>query len=54
MQFSALASTDGKAWRLYAVHELKLAKNLYVGPALTSHDPQLAATACFRDYTEFR
>ena len=51
-RFSAFASTDGKARRLYAVQELKLAKQLYVGPALTSHNPKTAATARFRNYTE--
>jgi hypothetical protein len=52
-RFSAFASTDGKAWRLYAAHELNMARQLYVGPALTSHNPQTAAKAQFRDYTEF-
>lgn len=53
-QFSVFASTDGKAWKVYAVQELKLARQVHVGPALTSHNPQVVAKACFRDYTEFK
>jgi len=52
-RFSALASTDGRTWKPYATHELKLTRRVYVGPALTSHDPQVGAKAQFRDYTEF-
>ena len=51
-RFSAFASSDSKAWKLYGVQELKLAGQVYVGPALTSHNPQVTAKACFRDYTE--
>ncbi len=53
-RFSALASTDGKTWKAYAVVTLALASAVYAGPALTSHDPQAAAKAAFRDYTESR
>jgi hypothetical protein len=51
-RFSAFASTDGKTWRLYVVQTLALAGMTYVGPALTSHDPQALAKARFRNYTE--
>jgi hypothetical protein len=51
-RFSAFASKDGKEWKLYAVHMMALARAVFVGPALTSHDPQAAATARFRNYTE--
>jgi hypothetical protein len=51
-QFSAFASTDGKAWRLYGELILALATELQVGPALTSHDSEMAATAAFRDFTQ--
>ena len=53
-RFSAFASTDGKAWKLYAVCQLKLVKQTYIGPALTSHNPESVATARFRNYTESR
>jgi len=52
VRFSAFASTDGKTWKLYAVRTLALAGMVHVGPAPTSHDPQAAANACFRNYTE--
>ena len=51
-QFSAFASRDGKKWRLFGGQVLQLANTVKVGPALTSHNPQVAAHAAFRDYTE--
>ena len=51
-RFSAFASTDGKNWKLYATKTLALASRVYVGPALTSHEPRVAATARFCNYTE--
>ena len=51
-RFAAFASTNGKTWKLYAEQVLALASTVKVGPALTSHNPQVAAKARFRDYTE--
>ncbi len=51
-RFTAFASTDGRSWKIYAVQELKLARQVYIGPALTSHNPQVLAKACFRNFTE--
>lgn len=51
-RFSAFASTDGKAWKMYGVQNLALPKKLYVGPALTSHNPEKIAKASFRDFNE--
>ena len=51
-EFSAFGSTNGKAWRLYGAQTLKLSSVVHVGPALTSHNSQTAATARFRNYTE--
>jgi hypothetical protein len=51
-RFSAFVSTDGKSWKMYGVQELMLARQVYVGPALTSHNPQVLAKACFRNFTE--
>jgi hypothetical protein len=53
-QFSAFASKNGKDWKLYGGQTLKLPNAVHVGPALTSHDPKAAATARFRNFTEFR
>lgn len=49
-RFAALASTDGENWKQYAEQNLALARTVKVGPALTSHDAEVLATACFRDY----
>jgi len=51
-RFSAFASTDGKTWKLYAMQTLPLASMVHVGLALTSHNPEVRAKACFRNYTE--
>jgi hypothetical protein len=51
-RFSAFASTDSKTWKLYAVQTLTLAARVYVGLALTSHEPQVVAKARFCNYTE--
>jgi regulation of enolase protein 1 (concanavalin A-like superfamily) len=51
-QFSAFASTDGKTWKLYGIQTLKLPKVVHVGPGLTSHNPETAATAGFRNFTQ--
>ena len=53
-EFSAFASNDGKAWKIYAVQRLALPNRVYVGPALTSHNPQSTAKASFRNYSESR
>jgi len=53
-RFSAFGSADGKVWRLYAEHTQALAGAVKVGPALTSHNPQVAAKAVFRDFTELK
>lgn len=50
-RFAALASTDGRSWKRYAEQVLTLAATLKVGPALTSHHPDVLAKASFRDYT---
>jgi len=51
-QFEAFASTDGEKCKVYAKHVLKLADSVKVGPALTSHNPEVLAKAAFRNYTQ--
>ena len=51
-RFTAYASSDGQIWRKYGEKLLSLAATLKVGPALTSHNPETAARASFRDHTE--
>ena len=51
-RFTAFASTDGKNWKVYGVQTLKLPNQVHVGPALTSHNPETAASAQFRNYAE--
>jgi hypothetical protein len=52
-QFSAFVSTDGKTWKRYAEQVLPMALTVKVGPALTSHNPEVLARAAFRDFTEY-
>jgi hypothetical protein len=51
-RFTAFASTDGKNWKVYGVQTLKLPNLVHVGLALTSHNPETAASAQFRNYAE--
>lgn len=51
-RFSAFASTDGKNWRLYGEQTMEMPATLHVGPALTSHNSEMTATAGIRNYTE--
>ena len=51
-QFSAFASTNGNAWKLYGEKVLPLTSTVKVGPALTSHNANILAKANFCDYTE--
>lgn len=44
--------SNGKTWKLYAEQTLTLASTVKVGPALTSHNPPVAAKAALRDRTE--
>ena len=53
-RFSAYGSTDGQNWKLYGEKTLALADTLKVGMALTSHNPDTAAKASFRDYREVK
>jgi hypothetical protein len=53
-RFSAFASTDEKSWKRYGEQVLPLADTVMVGPALTAHNPSVAAMAAFRDYIEFK
>lgn len=53
-RFSAFGSTNGNAWKLYGVQTLKLPSVVHIGPALTSHNPQVPAKASFRNFTERR
>lgn len=50
-RFAVLASTDGRSWQRYAEQFLALSAALKVGPALTSHHPDVLAKVSFRDYT---
>ena len=46
--FTGYFSTDGKNWKTYALFTLELPKKLYLGFAVTSHDPLKTAHAVFR------
>lgn len=52
--FTAFASTDGRQWKVYGEQRLNLASVVQVGPALTSHDPDVIATANFCDFGPLR
>lgn len=47
--FTGYFSTDGKSWKVYTTYKLELAKKLYLGLAVTSHDTKGSTTAVFTD-----
>jgi regulation of enolase protein 1 (concanavalin A-like superfamily) len=49
--FSAYFSADGSNWTLVGTDTIAMASSVYVGLAVTSHNPYSAATATFTDVT---
>jgi len=47
--FTGFCSQDGKNWRVYTSFTLELPKKIYVGMAVTSHNPTESATAVFKN-----
>jgi len=52
--FTGYYSTDGKTWKQYASYKLELPSKIYLGCAVTSHNPVHAATAKFRNISELK
>jgi regulation of enolase protein 1 (concanavalin A-like superfamily) len=48
-EFTGYYSADGKNWKVYATYQLELAKKVFLGLAVTSHNTKESATAVFRD-----
>jgi len=46
-EFSGYCSTDGKTWKPYTTFTLALAKKIYLGMAVTSHNTKESAIAVF-------
>jgi len=51
-EFTGFYSTDGKTWKAYTTYSLNLPTKIYLGLAVTSHNPDKTATAKFRDIEE--
>jgi hypothetical protein len=47
--FTGYWSEDGKNWKVYTTYTLDLPKKIYLGLAVTSHNPKETATAVFQD-----
>jgi len=50
-EFTGYCSADGKTWKPYTTLTLTLAKKIYLGIAVTSHNTKEGATSVFRDIT---
>lgn len=50
-EFTGYCSADGKTWKPYTTFTLTLAKKIYLGIAVTSHNTKEGATSVFRDIT---
>ena len=47
--FTGFWSADGKSWKVYTTYTVDLPKKIFLGLAVTSHNPKERATAVFRD-----
>jgi hypothetical protein len=52
--FTGYFSADGRDWEVYAAFGLALPRSLFLGMAVTSHNPNKLTTARFRDITWHR
>jgi hypothetical protein len=52
--FEGYTGTDGKTWKLYTTFTLELPQKIFLGPAVTSHNKNEAATAKFRNIGEVK
>jgi hypothetical protein len=52
--FSGYYSTDGKTWKIYTLYKMELPAKIYLGLAVTSHNPVHAASAKFRNISELK
>jgi hypothetical protein len=50
--FTGYYSTDGNTWKVFTTYTLELPSKIYLGLALTSHNPSHAASAKFRNISE--
>jgi regulation of enolase protein 1 (concanavalin A-like superfamily) len=53
-KFTGFYSTDGKSWKAYTTYTLVLPLKIYLGLAVTSHEPAKPASAKFRNIEEFK
>jgi hypothetical protein len=53
-EFTGYYSTDGKTWKTYTTYKLELPQKIYLGLAVTSHNPVHAASAKFRNISELK
>jgi hypothetical protein len=51
-EFTGYYCVDGKTWKVYATYTLELPSKIYLGLAVTSHNPDKTAFAKFRDIGE--
>lgn len=52
--FTGYYSTDGKTWKVYTTFTLGLPAKIYLGLAVTSHNPNNTASAKFRNIVELK
>jgi hypothetical protein len=53
-EFTGYASNDGKTWKPYTTFTLELPPKIFLGLALTSHNPNHTASAKFRNIEELK
>jgi hypothetical protein len=53
-EFTGYYSTDGQNWKVYTKYSLDLPETIYLGLAVTSHNPYHAISATFRNIVEYK
>ena len=53
-EFTGYFSTDGKTWKAYTTFTLELPSKIYLGLAVTSHNPNHAVSAKFRNIGQIK
>ena len=53
-EFTGYYSTDGRTWKVFTTYALELPSKIYLGLALTSHNPNNPTSAKFRNIGELK
>jgi hypothetical protein len=53
-EFTGYYSSDGRTWKVFTTYALELPSKIYLGLAVTSHNPNNSTSAKFRNIGELK